>query len=70
MNSTEVPGFSDSNCLPIAVRLLIIDDEANTVMVAVGGGEWELHPAAETINIVPAVTASHRRARIIHDDTE
>jgi len=32
MNSTEVPGFPASNCLPIAVRLLIIADDAYTVM--------------------------------------
>jgi hypothetical protein len=69
MNSTEAPGFSASNCLPIAVRLLIIDDDANTVIDVVGGCECELQPA-ETINTIPAAIGSFNLPRIGHDHTD
>src|SRR5271165_3504667 len=36
MNSTDVPGLSDLNCLPISLKLLISDDDANTVIDVVG----------------------------------
>jgi hypothetical protein len=68
MNSTEVPGFSASNCFPIAVRLLIIADDAYTVMDVVGCG-CPLQPLAETANSTPAAIVCFNRPRIGPDHT-
>ena len=70
MNSTDVPGFSASNCLPIAVRLVIIDDDANTVIDVVAGCDCESHPLAETTNRIPAAIVRFNRSRIAVDDTD
>src|SRR5205807_2592574 len=71
MNSTEVPAFSASNCLPIAVRLLVIADDAYTVMDVVGAGwDCELQPLAVTINRVAAAIVCFNRRRIGHDHSD
>src|ERR1700682_3039014 len=70
MNSTDVPGFSASNCLPIAVRLVIIDDDANTVIDVVAGCGCESHPLAETTNRIPTAIVRFNRSRIAVDDTD
>ncbi len=70
MNSTEVPGFSASNCLPIAVRLLIIADDANTVMDVVAGCDCEPQPLAKTTDRIPTAIVCFNPARIGHDDTD
>jgi hypothetical protein len=69
MNSTDVPGFSVSNCLPIAVRLLIIAEDANTVMDVVAGCDCELQPLAEIANTNPAAIICVNRLRIGADHT-
>jgi hypothetical protein len=70
MNSTEVPGFSASNRLPIAVRLVIIDDDAKTVMDVVAGCDCESQPLAETTNRIPTAIVRFNRSRIAVDDTD
>jgi hypothetical protein len=70
MNSTEAPGFSASNCLPIAVRLLIIDDDANTVMVVVEGCDGGLQAASEITKPIPVAIANFNWPRIDHDHTD
>src|SRR4029077_16037521 len=70
MNATEVPGFSASNCLPIVVRLLIIADDANTVMDVVAGCDCELPPLAGTSNRIPTAIVCFNRRRIGPDDTD
>ena len=70
MNSTEVPGFSASNCLPIVVRLLIIADDANTVMDVVAGCDCELQPLAKTADRVPTAIVCFNPTRIGHDHTD
>ena len=70
MNSTEVPGVSASNRLPIAVRLLIIADDANTVMDVVAGSDCELQPLAETTNSIPTAIVCFNPTRIGHDHTD
>jgi hypothetical protein len=47
----------------MAVRLLIIADDANTVMDVVDCG-CELHPLAETTNRIPAAIVCFNRPRI------
>src|SRR6185369_11286489 len=61
MNSTEAPGFSASNRLPIAVRLLIIADDAYTVIDVVGAGRdcALLNHAATTKRIPAAIVRSN-----------
>jgi hypothetical protein len=70
MNSTEVPGLSAWNCLPIAVRLLIIADDANTVMDVVAGCDCESQPLAETTNRIPTAIVRFNWPRIGLDDTD
>jgi hypothetical protein len=70
MNSTEVPGFSASNCLPIAVRLVIMADDANTVMDVVAGCDGELQPLAEATNRIPTAIVCFNRPHIGLDHTD
>ena len=69
MNSTEVPGFSHSNRFQLAVRLLIIADDANTVIDVVGC-DCAPHPLAETVNSTSTVITCFNRLRIGQDHTE
>jgi len=56
--------------LPIAVRLLIIADDANTVMDVVAGCDCEVQPLAETASRAPAAIVCLIRARIAIDHTD